>query len=129
MQDRLIIQNYVNNFRRHLSTYLKPGIGLSSKIYSTTSEGAVLEFTIGPGIANDDNFESTLESVNKVLKVIPQRFVGGNIDGIRFGGTNISMEANRILIIKGEDATNLWSDESALNDVKRILGSHAKAQR
>jgi hypothetical protein len=129
MQDRQTIQNYVNNFRRHISSYLKPGIGLSCKIYPSRREGAVLEFTIGPSIANEDLFEHPAESNNATLSVVPQRMVGGNLNAIRFSGTNISMEPNRILIIKGEDTPSLWSDEGAQDDVHRIIGSQARAQR
>jgi hypothetical protein len=61
------------------------------------------------------------ETVNAVLKKIEQRMVGGNIGAIKFGGTNISMEPNRIVLIKGEDTPSEWSDKGAINDVKRIV--------
>ncbi|MBU1208085.1 MAG: hypothetical protein KKH04_14340 [Proteobacteria bacterium] len=128
MHDYETIQAYVNNFRRHISPNLKPGIGLSCKIYPAQRGGAVLEFSIGPNIANEDHFEAAMESVNAILKVVPQRMVGGNIDALRFGGTNISMEPNRILIIKGEDIATLWSDEGAQSDVEKIIRGQAGAQ-
>lgn len=129
MIDRQTIQTYVNNFRRHISSYLKPGIGLSCKIYPSRGGGAVLEFTIGPSITNEDFFEPVSNSNNSTLSVVPQRMVGGNLNAFRFSGTNISMEPNRILIIKGEDTPSLWSDEGAQEDVHRIIGSQARAQR
>ncbi len=129
MEDKNIIQSYVNNFRRHILGYLRPGIGLSCKVYPVKKEGAVLEFTIGSNVADEDQFEPSSETVNAVLKNVPQRMVGGNIDALKFGGTNISMEPNRILIIKGEDAPSLWNDESANSDVEKILGYYRRAQR
>jgi hypothetical protein len=128
MKDKNTIQGYVNNFRRYLAPRLKPGIGLSCKIFPAEAEGAVLEFTIGLSISNEDVYEVPKDTVNSILKVVPQHMIGGgNIGAIRFGGTNISMEPNRIVLIKGEDAHDLWSDQGARNDVEKITGTQAKA--
>jgi hypothetical protein len=129
MRDYNTIQSYVNNFRRHMSPYLKPGIGLSFKIHPAQEEGAVLEVSIGQNIPNEDHFESLTTSANAALKIVPQMMVGGNIDAIKFGGTNISMEPNRIVLIKGEDDPGLWNDQAAKNDVERIIGTHKRAQK
>jgi hypothetical protein len=128
MNDTNKIQAYINNFRRHLAQHLKPGIGLSCHVYPVTGEGAVIEFSIGPNISSDDQFGHSRETVNRVLEVVPQRMVGGNTGGIKFGGTNISMEEDRIVIIKGEDEDSLWSDQGAQEDVQRII-SPARARR
>ncbi len=61
------------------------------------------------------------ESVNLALNKIEQRMFRGNIDGLKFAGTNISMEPNRIILIKGEDTKSEWNDKGARKDVKRIL--------
>jgi hypothetical protein len=129
MEIQNYIQEYINNFRRHIANRLKPGIGLACTVHPVKGEGAVLEFKIGPNIKNEDVFEPTQESVNAVLKVIPQNMVGGNLDAIRFSGTNISMDPNRILLIKGENDPSLWTDEGAENDVLRILGDHTRARK
>jgi hypothetical protein len=68
------------------------------------------------------------QTINKALTNIQQRMFGGNLDGIKFGGTNISMEPNRIILIKGEDENPEWSDQAAQNDVKRILAPLSKRQ-
>jgi len=128
MDDKANIQEYINNFRRHISTFLKPGIGLACTVYPVRDEGAVIEIHIGPNIKNEDSFKSTESTVNDILKVIPQRIVGGNLDAIKFSGTNISMEPNRILIIKGENEHDLWSDKGAKNDVAKIIGDHARVR-
>jgi len=121
MQDKKMIQSYINNFRRHLATYLKPGIGISCRVFPAKSEGAILEFSLGPDAKNEDQYMPIEETVNTVLKKIEQRMVGGNIDAIKFAGTNISMEPNRIVLIKGEDTPSEWGDKGAINDVKRIV--------
>lgn len=76
-----------------------------------------------------NHFEPMVESANAALKVVPQRMVGGNIDAIKFGGTNISMEPNRIVVIKGEDNPDLWNDQAAKIDGERIVGIQTRARR
>jgi hypothetical protein len=130
MNDNETIQSYVNNFRRHISPYLKPGIGLSFRIYPARQEGAVLEISIGQNISNEDHFETMAPSANAALSRVPhQRIVGGNIDAFKFGGTNISMEPNRIVLIKGEDDADLWNDQAAKNDVERIVGTQTRSRK
>lgn len=123
MEDKKTIQSYINNFRRHLAPYLKPGVGLACKVFPAKSEGAILEFYIGPEVENEDTYMSIEETVNTALKKIEQRMFGGNLDGIKFGGTNISMEPNRIILIKGENTKSEWNDQGAKNDAKRILAT------
>ena len=129
MEDKKTIQEYVNNFRRHLAPHLKPGIGLSCKIFPAKAEGAVFEFAIGPSISNEDLFEESKNTVNSILEDVPQRMLGGNIAAIKLGGTNLSMEPNRIVLIKGEDDPDLWNDQGAKNDVERIIGTQARARK
>ncbi|MBT3805001.1 MAG: hypothetical protein HOG03_10430 [Desulfobacula sp.] len=129
MEDKSTIQSYVNDFRRHMSKYLKKGIGLTSKTYPSHGEGCVIELRIGPNLPNYDEIVEVHQSVNDVLKIVPQKIVGGNIDGVKFGGTNISMEPDRILIIKGEDDKNLWSDMGALDDVNKIVSNMTRGTK
>lgn len=129
MNDKNTIQSYINNFRRHLSPYLKPNIGLSCNVYPAESDGAILEFTIGPGVVNVDNFNVNEATVNDALTKIPQRGFGGNLKGFHFGGTNVVMEDNRIILIKGEDSGSVWSDQAAREDVNRILPQSARGVR
>ena len=129
MEDKKTIQSYINNFRRHLAPHLKPGIGLSCKIHPAKQEGAILEFFLSPDVANVDEYLVVSETVNTALRDIRQQMFGGNLDGIKFGGTNISMEPNRIVLIKGEDVSSLWSDEGAQDDVRRIIGVHPRGRQ
>lgn len=126
MEDKKVIQAYVNDFRRHMSKFLKKSVGLACKAYPSSGDGGVIEFKIGPNLSSDDEITEVQQSINDVLKAIPQKIVGGNIDRVKFGGTNISMEPDRILIIKGEDDIDLWSDTGALNDVNKIIANVTK---
>ena len=121
MKDKKIIQSYINNFRRHFSKYLKPDIAISSHAYPAVGEGAVLEFLLREGVSLDVYQEAVEGTVNDALRHVTQHFVGGNLAGIRFRGTNISLEPGKLVLIKGEDAPREWSDEAARRDVERIV--------
>jgi hypothetical protein len=120
MKDKKTIQTYVNNFRRRLSSHLKPGIGLTCDIHPAEEGGAILEFSLGPSIENDDRYQETSETVSTALSTIPQHAFGGNLEGFKFSGTNVVMENDRIIFIK-DDSPSEWSDDAAENDVFKIL--------
>ncbi len=121
MNNRNLLQNYVNNFRRHLSIYFKPNVGMSAKIFPTNSNGAIVEFQMGEGIENDDEFQQIEQTINDALKEIPQNAFGGNLDAYNFSGTNVVAEGNRIIIIKGDEDASEWDDVSAKKDVEKVL--------
>ena len=100
---------------------MKPGVGLACNSYPTKSGGAILEFTIGQQVANDDHIKPVEPTVHDALGKIKQRAFGGNLAGFRFAGTNVVMEDNRIILIKGEENAEAWDDKAALEDVKRIV--------
>lgn len=120
MTERTLIQNYINNFRRRIARFLKPGIGLVCNIYQANSGGAILEFLIGPGIKNDDIYKEASPTLGSALSNIEQHAFGGNLNGFVFGGTNLIMEGNRIVLIKDGNASE-WSDEAAETDLSKIL--------
>jgi len=120
MQDRRVIQAYINNFRRHLSRYLKPEIGLSCTVHPAERAGAILEFRLGPDVANEDRFLDPRKKVNDALPDLNQRAFGGNLDGFSFVGTNFILMDDRFILIKGGDSSSEWSDDAAAADVRRI---------
>ncbi len=120
MPKKRIIQEYINNFRRRLARFLKPGIGVSCNVYPAQSGGAILEFIIGPGLENDDIYKEISPTLGNALSKIKQRAFGGNLDGFIFSGTNVILEDNRIIFIK-DDSPSEWSDEAAAHDLERVL--------
>lgn len=120
MKDKKTIQTYVNNFRRRLSPYLKPGIGLSCNVHPAEEGGAILEFSFGPSLENDDDYQVASTTVSGALASIPQHAFGGNLEGFNFAGTNVIMEKDRIIFIK-DDSPSEWSDAAAEKDVSKIL--------
>src|SRR6266513_4594467 len=121
MQDRSMIQAYINNFRRHLSRYLRPQVGLSANIYPVEQQGAILEFRLGPNIANEDRYGPVHTTVNDALPDLNQHAFGGNLGGFNFGGTNIVLEPDRVILINGGDSPSEWSDQGAAGDVRRLV--------
>jgi len=113
-------QSYINNFRRRLAIYLKPGIGLTCNIYPSEDGGGILEFIIGDATENDDIYKDQNKSLGAALSNIEQKAFGGNIEGFNFGGTNTILENNRIILIK-ESNPNEWSDEAAAKDVEKLV--------
>ncbi|HEM8241588.1 hypothetical protein ACT4VX_15640 [Acinetobacter baumannii] len=119
---KTIIQKYINNFRRHLSAFLKPGIGLKTYIYPSIKDGAVLVFHLGANLENDDEYQPTSPSIGTILNKVEQKAFGGNLEGIHFSGTNMIFEPNKIIFIK-DDNPKEWTDEAAKKEAFKIVNS------
>lgn len=128
MKSKSQVQRYINNFRRRIARFLRPGIGLNCTIYPAKTGGAVLEFKIGPEIENDDNYKAESNSLGSALSQIEQRAFGGNLEGFHFSGTNVVMEPNKIIFIK-DDSSSEWSDSAAEQDVQRIVHPNQRGAR
>src|SRR5437867_2414573 len=116
------IQTYINNFRRRLAPHLRAGIGLTCLIYPAANGGAVLVFQIGPGVENDDIYQTESPTLGRALSNVEQHAFGGNIDGLSFGGTNTILERDKIILIKDGNSAE-WSDDAAAKDVRSVLPS------
>jgi len=102
MRDRQTLQQYINNFRRHVAPFLRPSIGVSCVAFPTEGPGAVIEFTMGPEIANEDHFRNPVPSVNDALAHIKQRAFGGNLAGFHFDGTNVHRRGKQDCLAQGQ---------------------------
>ena len=122
------IQLYVNNFRRRLAHFLRPGIGVQCFIYPAEAGGAILVFKLGTSIENDDIYLPTSSSLGKALSQIEQQALGGNFENLQFGGTNTILEGDKVIFIKDGNATE-WSDKAAAKDVKAVVPSERGGQR
>ncbi len=120
MKDKKTIQKYVKNFRRRLSSHLKPGVGLTCDIHPAEEGGVILEFFHGPGIENDDQYKEPSATVSAALSLIPQHAFSGNLEGFKFSGTSVVLEKDRIMLIK-DDSPAEWTAAAAKHDVFKIL--------
>jgi len=123
MNDINQLKLYAELFKKKLNPFLAPGVSIRTTIYPVQSEGAVFEFILNKSSDDAEIVDAERSTVGKVLLDIPQRIVGGNIDAVWFRGTNLSLEGNRVLLIKGEDDPNSWSTESVIEDVKRVVST------
>lgn len=117
------LNKYVELFKRNIQNFLAPGVQISSVAYPVEKEGAVFEFILSTDGNTIDRVEKVRPSVGNVLSEIPQRMVAGNLEGIRFGGTNLYLEGNRILVIKGENKPSEWTGNAVINDVQRVVST------
>jgi len=122
-----IIQRYINEFRRYISPVLKPNIGLEIDIYNCGNEGAVLIIFFKPGGKSIDKEIKEYNTIADVLNSIEQNFVGGNISGMVFKGTNMIMDQNRIVLIK-EDTNAEWSTLKLKEDLGKIFQPPSKKE-
>ena len=102
MEDKDIIQEYINNLRRELAKYLKPGIGVKIRVLPSEKPGGIVELYLGINQQNIDEMLPTSSSVNSALKTVSQKSFGGNLDAFNFQGTNTIMEPEKIIFIKGD---------------------------
>lgn len=93
---------------------------MSCKVFPTEGQGAIFEFVLGPDVKNEDTYMKPEPTINAALKNINQHMIGENVEGVHFGGTNISLEGNRIILIKAENRIEEWNETGAQLDVNRI---------
>ena len=117
------LKKYVELFKRNISQFVPPGVDIKSTIFPVEGEGAVFEFIFNKNLESAEIIENIRPTVGRVLSEIPQRLVGGNLDNVKFGGTNLYLEGNRILIIKGEDDPSSWTGNAVIDDVKRVVST------
>ena len=117
------LKKYVELFKRNINQFLAPDVDIKTTIYPVEAEGAVFEFVFNRSNDSTETIEKIRPTVGSVLSKIPQRLVTGNIEGIKFGGTNLFLEGDRILVIKGEDDPESWSGTAIIEDVKRVVSS------
>jgi hypothetical protein len=126
--DKHQTQSYINNFRRRLATFLRPGIGVKCFVYPAETGGAVLVFRLGPDVENDDVYQQPSSTLGKALAQIEQRAFGGNLEGLNFGGTNTILEADKLIFIK-DGTSSEWSDAAAAKDVSAVVPSQRGGRR
>jgi hypothetical protein len=121
MNNQKLLKKYANSFIESIKPNIKRGYHVAVNIHPASEKGATIEFEIIDEKKSKIIVVPTVPSVNKTLASIEQRMIGGNLEGVTFAGTNVYMDGNRIVIIKGDDDHNSWSNKAAVNDVKRVV--------
>lgn len=117
------LKKYSELFKRNIAKFLTPGVSIKTVIYPVEMGGAVFEFFLNRDGVVEEKLEPPRKSVGLVLSQIPQRMIQGNLEGVRFGGTNLYLEGNRILVVKGEDSASSWSGNAVIEDVERVVST------
>lgn len=115
------LKKYSELFESRLKSYLAKGIHVHTKIYPSTGEGAVFEFILDTQNTGTAKIMQPHKSVGEILSKIDQKMIGGNVQNVRFKGTSLSLENNRIIVIKGEDEREQWTGQAASDDVDRVI--------
>ena len=127
MTDTALLTRYVSDLRRYLSPHLKPGIALETYVHPARETGAVIEIRPVQGGLSRDQIAPEKNTVLEILTGMRQNFVHASPgSNIRFGGTNIYLDPEKILLIKGEDSPNVWNGDAAQDDVKRLVRSMSR---
>ncbi|BCR30364.1 hypothetical protein KAM448_43270 [Aeromonas caviae] len=121
----------INKYATQLISELNPRLGsdiqVNIVIYTPKSNGGVVEVKLDRTNKKEIKkikFDQSYSNVNNILNKIPQKFISGDLGNIKFSGTNISLEDNRILVIKGDDEH--WSESDAKKDINSVF--HAKVK-
>lgn len=117
------IEKYSAFISEMLKKHLRKSIGMQLHVYPA-QKGGVVEVTFGKDLKDKVVYEKQEKNVNDVLRHVPQKLISGDINQVKFLGTNISLEGNRILFIKGEDSK--WDRDAATEDVNRVLNLEQK---
>lgn len=117
--NRETIQDYINNFRRSISPFLKKNVGLKSIVFPY-DKGVILAFEFGINGQNKDEFRSESNSVSEAFSRAKITSFGAINNNFTFGGTNLIMDANQVVLIKDFEPKE-WTDKQSKIDVNKIL--------
>lgn len=129
MDDKVALNKYARGVIRNLKPNLRQDIDITLTVHPSQNVGGVVEVVLAPPAGRARNnrgieIKAAKGSVNEILKTVPQNLVGGDLEGVTFEGTNISMENNRIVFIKGDNEH--WKDTDAKIDVDKIINLKAR---
>ncbi|WP_440905342.1 hypothetical protein ACMZOO_03135 [Catenovulum sp. SX2] len=128
MNKKSKLEKYVELFNRKIASYLSNHISIKTIVHPVVGEGAVFELLLNPDNDQSVTFKPPQKTVGYVLTSIPQKLFEGNPERVKFQGTSLYLENNRIVVIKGGDSANEWTGPAILNDVERVLSTSQGAK-
>lgn len=117
------LRKYAELLKKNLSGFLAHGISIDTTIYPVNQDGAVFEFIFNNENKKLVNVAPPSETVSDVLAKVPQKLIAGNLSNVTFSGTNIYMEDNRLLLIKGDEEAKEWDGNAAKKDAMRVIST------
>ena len=97
MVDKTVITEYLNNFRRYLSKYLKSGVGVQTISYPF-DKGAIIVIELGMGVPTKDDSRSQSLDLKEALT---RTNLFENINDVpEIPGTSILLLKNKIVYLQ-----------------------------
>ncbi|SDK75017.1 hypothetical protein [Microbulbifer yueqingensis] len=119
------LRRYGRRFISALYPYLKKNYSVEMDIYPTVSEGGVLEFNINQK-SNRVRVHEPFRTLSTAISELRPNFIQGNSDRVEFGGTNLFMDNNKVLVVKADNEPSSWNNRAAADDVRKIVASFAE---
>lgn len=126
MNNQKKLKKYANQFIVRLKPSIRDGYNISAVIHPANSKGAILEFEINENKKSIVSLTPNSETINKTLQNIEQSLITGNMQNVTFSGTNVYMEGNRIVLIKGDDEHESWNNSAVEDDIQRVISPRSK---
>lgn len=113
-------KRYCEEFISKHRMILRPDLNYDILAIVSRKEGSLIffEFKAGPRRLR---YKQIDEPIAIALMDLPQRAFGGDLSGVKFGGTNIVREGNKLILIKGDNSRKAWSNEEAVKDALREI--------
>ena len=125
MVDRQVVIEYLNNFRRLLSKYLKSGVGVQTTSYPFDG-GVIMVVELGSGIVTKD--ENRTKS-NNLKEALHRTNLFEEADFVpEIPGTSILLSMNKIVLLKTTDSKQ-WSEDSAKTDITNVINAIRNKQQ
>ena len=121
MNDPATLKRYIKYFKKYLEKRVQSGIKIKTIAHPVRGEGAVIEFILDNNLNPTVEILKPQETLNNAVNNVEQNLISGNIQGVKFSGTNISMQGNKIVLIKGENEDAKWIEKAAKEDLNRIF--------
>jgi hypothetical protein len=117
MVEKQVINQYLNNFRRLISRFLKSGVGVQAISYPF-NEGAVIVVELGMGIPTKEEGRTMSKDLRDAL-IRTNLFEESDVLP-EIPGTSIILSKNKIVILK-TDNDNQWNEDAVKTDIDNIM--------
>lgn len=119
MIEKITLNQYLNNFRRLFSRFLKSDVGIQITSYPF-NEGVVIVVELGFNIQTKEETRALSKDLQEAMR--RTNLFEGNDMPKEIPGTTIILSKNKIVILKNCDE-NQWSENAVKTDINNIITS------
>lgn len=117
MIEKSLHNQYLNNFRRLFSFYLKSGVGIQTASYPF-EEGVVIVVELGFGIPTKEEVRKNSKDLREALG--RTNLFEGDVTPQEIPGTTIILSKNKIVILKSNNHDQ-WDENAVKSDIETII--------